>query len=128
MTDVTPLVRIRGLRKSFADHLVLGGTFEPEREDYEVEAGVVEGIVERCQKLLKVDGHARWSELSAGDATHVVVGLRPARVGPGTCEDIRLELDHRYSIPVVHNYGHGRQGISISWGTAADAAHLVESL
>ena len=30
---------------------------------------------------------------------------------------------------VVHNYGHGANGISLAWGTSVDAAHLVlESL
>lgn len=27
---------------------------------------------------------------------------------------------------VVHNYGHGANGISMSWGTSLDAAELVK--
>ena len=26
---------------------------------------------------------------------------------------------------IVHNYGHGANGISLAWGTSVDAAHLV---
>jgi hypothetical protein len=29
------------------------------------------------------------------------------------------------SFQVVHNYGHGAEGISLSWGTATHAASLV---
>ena len=112
----------------FKNHLVLGGTFEPGREDFELEPGAVEGIFDRCRQLLKIDGHPRWNELSVQQATRTLVGLRPARIGPDTFEDIRLELDHTFPLPVIHNYGHGRQGISLSWGTAMEAANLIDSL
>ncbi len=29
---------------------------------------------------------------------------------------------------MVHNYGHGGEGISLSWGTAVHAAHIVKQL
>ena len=32
------------------------------------------------------------------------------------------------SVQVVHNYGHGGNGISLSWGTATDATRLFSSL
>lgn len=111
----------------FRNHLVLGGTFEPEREDLNIEATVLPGILNRCRELLKVDAHPRAEELSLTRATKTLVALRPTRIGRETFEDIRLELDRSFRVPVIHNYGHGRQGISMSWGTARDAADLVES-
>ncbi len=111
----------------FRNHLVLGGTFEPEREDLKIEAEVLPGILHRCRELLKVDAHPLAEELSLAKATQTLVALRPTRIGTETFEDIRLELDRSFRVPVIHNYGHGRQGVSMSWGTARDAADLVES-
>ena len=49
------------------------------------------------------------------------VGLRPLRA------EIRLELEHRGSLPpVVHCYGHGGQGVVLHWGCAMEIGELVE--
>ncbi len=43
-----------------------------------------------------------------------VVGIRPCRAG-----GVRLEVDRvSASIPIIHNYGHGGSGFSLSWGCA----------
>ena len=46
------------------------------------------------------------------------VGLRPAR------PQVRLEVEGR----VVHCYGHGGAGVTLSWGCAAEVTGLVEQL
>ena len=46
------------------------------------------------------------------------VGLRPAR------PSVRLEAEGR----VVHNYGHGGAGVTLSWGCAEEVRDLVASL
>ncbi|XP_060080099.1 D-aspartate oxidase-like [Ylistrum balloti] len=51
------------------------------------------------------------------------VGIRPHR------HDIRLEkeavkVDGR-TIQIIHNYGHGANGVCFSWGTALDAARMA---
>ncbi len=43
------------------------------------------------------------------------VGLRPARAG------VRLEREGS----VIHCYGHGGSGVTISWGCAAEVAALA---
>ncbi len=48
------------------------------------------------------------------------VGLRPAR------ESIRLEPEYFGEKVVIHNYGHGGAGFTLSWGCAADVVLLVE--
>jgi D-amino-acid oxidase len=53
------------------------------------------------------------------------VGLRPAR------PQVRLEAENtggRGTGLLVHNYGHGGGGITLSWGCAREAARLVTSL
>ena len=48
----------------------------------------------------------------------VKVGLRPFRRG-----GVRLEVEGR----VIHNYGHGGSGFTVSWGCAEEVAALVTS-
>jgi D-amino-acid oxidase len=53
-----------------------------------------------------------------------VVGIRPCRAA-----GVRLELDFAStSIPIVHNYGHGGSGFSLSWGCAEAVRALVASV
>lgn len=50
------------------------------------------------------------------------VGLRPFRnTGP------RIELQELGSKKIIHNYGHGGSGWSLSWGTAMQAAELADT-
>lgn len=43
----------------------------------------------------------------------VVVGLRPVRK-----DGFRVDSEHLGGKTVIHNYGHGGRGVSLSWGTA----------
>jgi D-amino-acid oxidase len=49
-----------------------------------------------------------------------VVGIRPYRLGGP-----RVEADKTNDIPIIHNYGHGGSGFSLSWGCAREVAQLV---
>src|SRR6185436_7062318 len=49
-----------------------------------------------------------------------VVGLRPYRP-----EGFRVEAERMGNKLLVHNYGHGGAGITLSWGTASLALDLV---
>ncbi|MEM9937272.1 MAG: FAD-dependent oxidoreductase [Pseudomonadota bacterium] len=54
--------------------------------------------------------------------TRSIVGLRPFRkTGP------RLEAATLGGKDIVHNYGHGGGGVSISWGVAEMAASMIKS-
>ncbi len=51
-------------------------------------------------------------------------GVRPVRR-----HGVRLAVDRGDSdTPVVHNYGHGGAGITLSWGSAEEAADLIETV
>ncbi|MFT3684133.1 MAG: FAD-dependent oxidoreductase [Phycisphaerales bacterium] len=108
----------------FRDRLVLGGTFDAGREDARSDAAAVEGIVDRCRELLRIDGHAGWDKLARGER-EVRVGVRPTRGGDGAFEWTRVEREQVGGAVVVHNYGHGRSGASFSWATAGEAAELA---
>ena len=83
---------------------VLGGTREDRREDLRVDVRQSEDILRRAIAL--VPALAKLRPLSA------VVGLRPGR------PVVRLETEQRAKGLIVHNYGHGGAGVTLSWGCA----------
>lgn len=90
------------------DCVILGGTVVKYAEDLSPIESVTNGIVERCQNLVK--------EIKGLPVKNVVVGLRPGR------PSLRLECDGN----VIHNYGHGGGGFTVSWGCALEVLNLVE--
>jgi D-amino-acid oxidase len=95
------------------DHCVLGGTSDPYDDDTAPRPEDSAGIVERCARI---DPRLR-------DAQRLceVVGLRPGR------SSVRVEADPRREGLVVHDYGHGGAGVTLSWGCAEEAVGLVRA-
>jgi D-amino-acid oxidase len=87
------------------DTIVLGGTSQTGDTNTEPDPAIAAQILARCAAVeprlagARVLGHR--------------VGLRPAR------PLIRLESESVGDTRVVHNYGHGGAGITLSWGCAA---------
>jgi D-amino-acid oxidase len=95
-----------------SDDCILGGTAEEGAWDTEPDPETAAGILRRCAALepslagIEVLGHK--------------VGLRPGR------PEIRLEReDAARGQPLVHNYGHGGSGVTLSWGCAEETLRLV---
>jgi D-amino-acid oxidase len=86
---------------------VLGGCSIPiEADDAPpVDPDLSQAILERCRT-------AGWDP---GSVLYARTGLRPVR------PEVRLERDGR----LVHNYGHGGAGYTLSWGCAEEVARLV---
>ena len=57
--------------------------------------------------------------LSEAEILEHKVGLRPGRPA------VRLEGEQRPDGLVIHNYGHGGAGVTLSWGCAEDVVRLV---
>jgi D-amino-acid oxidase len=93
------------------DRVVLGGSVLPGRTDLEPDGAVAAAIVARCAAIHPALGTAR--------VVGHRVGLRPSR------PRVRLERDETTSGPVIHNYGHGGSGVTMSWGCALEVARLV---
>jgi D-amino-acid oxidase len=95
------------------DDIVVGGTAEEGFFDRRVDPGVAAAILERARALVP----------ALGDATVRAhrVGLRPARPA------VRLDAEVRDGRRVVHCYGHGGAGVTLSWGCAADVVALVDA-
>jgi D-amino-acid oxidase len=83
---------------------ILGGTNE-KSDDLAPRAGDTTKILAICRDYLDVTGRVR----------EVKVGLRPFRRS-----GVRLEAEGR----VIHNYGHGGSGFTVSWGCAEEVAAL----
>jgi D-amino-acid oxidase len=87
------------------DVVVLGGTASPGRWD--------RSVVARCVEI--------EPRLAGPPILEHYVGIRPAR-DPVRVE--RVSLDG-CGAQVLHNYGHGNAGLSISWGCARYAVTLL---
>jgi D-amino-acid oxidase len=96
------------------DHIVLGGSAEDDEIDRVADPDIARGIVERCAEVAPA--------LRGSEILHHRVGVRPTR------PRIRVERDDTHAAPVVHNYGHGGSGVSLSWGCARDVAAMVAAL
>lgn len=96
--------------------IVLGGTYEEYNEDTTIVSRETEDILRHCAALAP-----EFAAIMPDDIIGVACGLRPVRSA------IRLEVEHMVEDRfVVHNYGHGGSGITLSWGCAAEVGRLVE--
>lgn len=101
--------------------VVLGGTAD--RDDWSTtpDPEVADRILAAACDLVP--------ELKAARVLAHRVGLRPAR------PEVRLEIDRprstrrsRSAHAIVHCYGHGGSGVTLSWGCAADVTAAVQEL
>ncbi|KAF5403970.1 FAD dependent oxidoreductase [Paragonimus heterotremus] len=110
------------------DSVILGGIRDPlpcildrplPPKMSEVSQDVSKDILQRVKNLWR-------GPLSTAPVVEQWTGFRPQR------SIVRLELnwlgyDGAFrKIPIIHNYGHGSMGITLSRGTALDAVYLVE--
>ena len=92
---------------------VFGGTNEIS-DNLAVDPAATSTIVAECSRVLKIDNPRVLTER---------VGLRPFRKS-----GVRLERDRLTDgRTVVHNYGHGGSGFTLSWGCAENALRLAQS-
>jgi D-amino-acid oxidase len=95
--------------------IVLGGTYEEYNESLEVDLDEVQAILRRCAKLAP-----DFPTVAKEDIINVVCGLRPVRSSVRV-EAERISPEHL----LVHNYGHGGAGVTLSWGCAAEVMELI---
>ena len=93
------------------DVTVLGGTAQRGDWDETIREGDTELILRKCESL--------WPELDRSKIVGVSVGLRPSR------DEVRLEVEEISGRRVVHNYGHGGAGVTLSWGCADEVVRLL---
>jgi D-amino-acid oxidase len=94
------------------DDCILGGVAHVGNWSLDYDPTTAQSIQERCARL--------QPSLQNAPVLEHLVGLRPGR------NAIRLEAE---SLPggrkIVHNYGHGGAGVTVSWGCAETVVELV---
>jgi D-amino-acid oxidase len=98
-------------------HVVLGGIAEP--GEWGLNIGLnnyapLRDMFRRCVEFLPALAAA---EMEAAEP--IRVGLRPFRTGG-------VRLERAPGTRLIHNYGHGGSGVTLSWGCAREVADLAE--
>lgn len=102
-----------------ANEIMIGGCAEKNIENLELTLTWPE-VINRAGLYVP------WlkQHLNAIESGHTVVGIRPCRTS-----GVRLELDTNIAkIPVIHNYGHGGSGFSLSWGCAEAVKGIIDNI
>jgi D-amino-acid oxidase len=94
------------------NHIILGGTALPGQDSRTLDPAIAQGILDRC---IAVE-----PRLAGASIREHRVGLRPAR------PRLRLEVETAGESTIIHNYGHGGSGVTLSWGCGARVVQLVE--
>lgn len=98
-----------------ADGLLLGGIYQHDSWDPQIDAEQTADILARCSQIEPT--------VSEAPIIRTAVGIRPGR------GSVRLEVEKRaHGRAVIHNYGHGAIGFTLSWGCALEALELAKQL
>jgi D-amino-acid oxidase len=92
---------------------ILGGTLDGHQWDTTPDPRTTESILARCAEIVP--------EVAGAEVIETLAGLRPGR------PEVRLEEGAPLAggVRVVHNYGHGGAGITLSWGCAESVVGLL---
>lgn len=90
--------------------VILGGTAVPHDYSMEEDGQMTQRIRELCED--------KQPALREMPTLEVKTGLRPGRTA------IRLEKQANHNI--IHNYGHGGSGYTVSWGCAKEVLQIIE--
>jgi len=96
--------------------IILGGTFEEYNESLVPDPEQTQAILRHCANLA-----SEFASIAPDDILDVYCGVRPVR------STVRVEAEQvAPGRLLVHNYGHGGAGITLSWGCAEEVVELVE--
>ncbi|MCV7195169.1 FAD-dependent oxidoreductase [Mycobacterium angelicum] len=93
--------------------VVCGGISIPDRWDTTPDPDVTDRILRDCRRI--------EPRLADASVIETITGLRPER------PSVRLEVERVGPVRYIHNYGHGGDGVTLSWGCAREVARLVSS-
>jgi D-amino-acid oxidase len=91
--------------------VVCGGVNIAGRWDRTADPQITDRILQRCRRI--------EPRLREAEVIEVITGLRPDR------PSVRVEAEPLGRARCIHNYGHGGNGVTLSWGCARDVVSLV---
>lgn len=91
--------------------VVCGGISIADRWDTTADPDLTERILQRCRAV--------EPRLNDAEVIEVITGLRPDR------PSVRVESEPLGRARCIHNYGHGGNGVTLSWGCARDVVNLA---
>ena len=94
-----------------SNDVVLGGVAQQGSWSLEQNTEDHDFILNKCISIIP--------ELKDAVIIEDLVGLRPGRT------EVRLEKDGKNRVTLIHNYGHGGSGVTLSWGCADEVVELV---
>ena len=94
-----------------SEDVVLGGVAQQGSWSLEQNTKDHDFILNKCASIIP--------ELKDAEIIEDLVGLRPGRT------EVRLEKEERDGVDLIHNYGHGGSGVTLSWGCADEVVELA---
>ena len=91
-----------------ADRTIVGGSYQPGNEDEAVDPAETQSLLARAGALVP--------QLADATVLDARAGLRPVRAGGPRVERVG---------DVIHCYGHGGAGLTLSWGCAREVVQLA---
>ena len=91
------------------DAIIVGGTYEERVETETTEPATIERLLNNAYKV--------FPELKQQEVIGSWAGLRPYR------PEVRLEKEKGTNI--IHNYGHGGSGFTLSFGCAEEVKNII---
>jgi D-amino-acid oxidase len=91
--------------------VVCGGVSIAGRWDTTADPEITDRILQRCRRI--------EPRLGEAEVIEVITALRPDR------PSVRVEAEPLGRARCIHNYGHGGNGVTLSWGCARDVVSLV---
>jgi D-amino-acid oxidase len=99
--------------------LLLGGLVEPDKWDLNINLENYDPVRDMLRRCVEFMPALKDAQIDSNEP--VRVGLRPFRK-----QNVRLEREQDTSI--IHNYGHGGAGVTLSWGCAMDVVEIANEL
>lgn len=93
---------------------ILGTSTEPGVESRQPDPATEADILRRCREL--------EPRLEGARVLEAKVGLRPGR------PEVRVESEETPAGPLIHDYGHGGSGYTLSWGCAEEVLSLATAI
>ncbi|HXL57084.1 MAG TPA: FAD-dependent oxidoreductase [Chitinophagaceae bacterium] len=94
------------------DAIIVGGTYEERVETETTEPSTIQQILNNAYEV--------FPELKEQEVIGSWAGLRPYRT------EVRVEHEKRTNI--IHNYGHGGSGFTLSFGCAEEVSEIVDKM